>query len=168
MYILISQVEKEENKAPRVTLSRKQPELVTWIFKEFVPEIEEWLVSIDKVVRQAWVKTKMLVSTTFPEIDPVWTLIGQKWIRVKQVMDELFWEKIDIVPNIDDASEVIKKALSPAKVLKVIPWEDEDTVIAYIAPWERARAVWKWWLNVGLASELTWYNIVVEELKEEK
>jgi len=168
MYVLVANVEKEENKAPRVTLSRKRPELVEKIFEEFVPEIEEGLVSIDKVVRQAWVKTKMLVSTTFPEIDPVGTLIGQKWIRVKQVMDELFWEKIDIVPNVEDASEVIKKSLSPAKVVKVVPGETEDSVIAYIEPWERARAVWKGWINVSLASQLTWYKISVEELKQEE
>ena len=168
MYVLVADVLKEENKAPRVTLSRKRPELVSEIFKEFVPEIEEGLVTIDKVVRQAWVKTKMLVSTTFPEIDPVWTLIGQKWIRVKQVMDELFGEKIDIVPNIDNAEEVIKKALSPAKVLKVVPWDDEDHVIAYIAEWERARAVWKGGLNVNLASQLTGYRISIEEDKTAK
>jgi N utilization substance protein A len=165
LYLLVADVVKEENKTPRVTLSRKRPELVSEIFKEFVPEIEEWIVSIDKVVRQAWVKTKMLVSSNFPEIDPVWTLIGQKWIRVKQVMDELFGEKIDIIPNIDNAEEVIKKALSPAKVLKVIPGKDEDSVIAYIAHWERARAVWKWGLNVNLASELTGYKISIEEDK---
>ena len=172
MYVLVADLQKEENKAPRVTLSRKRPELVGEIFKEFVPEIEEWIVTIDKIVRQAWVKTKMLVSSTFPEIDPVWTLIGQKWIRVKQVMDELFGEKIDIVPNIDNAEEVIKKALSPAKVLRVIPGQDEDSVIAYIAEWERARAVWKGWLNVNLAAELTGYRISIEEdqnsKKEEK
>jgi len=163
MYVLVADLLKEENKAPRVTLSRKRPELVAEIFKEFVPEIEEWIVVIDKIVRHAWVKTKMLVSSTFPEIDPVWTLIGQKWIRVKQVMDELFGEKIDIVPNIDNAEEVIKKALSPAKVLRVIPWQEEDSVIAYIPEWDRARAVWKWWLNVNLASELTGYKISIEE-----
>ncbi len=168
MYVLVADVLKEENKTPRVTLSRKRPELVSEIFKEFVPEIEEWIVTIDKVVRKAWVKTKMLVSSTFPEIDPVWTLIGQKWIRVKQVMDELFGEKIDIIPNIDNAEEVIKKALSPAKVLKVIPGQDEDSVIAYIEAWERARAVWKWGLNVNLASELTWYKISIEEDKNSK
>ena len=172
MYVLVADLQKEENKAPRVTLSRKRPELVGEIFKEFVPEIEEGIVTIDKIVRQAWVKTKMLVSSTFPEIDPVWTLIGQKWIRVKQVMDELFGEKIDIVPNIDNAEEVIKKALSPAKVLRVIPGQDEDSVIAYIAEWERARAVWKGWLNVNLAAELTGYRISIEEdqnsKKEEK
>ncbi len=168
MYVLIADVMKEEGRAPRVTLSRKRPELVAEIFKEFVPEIEEWVVSIDKVVRQAWVKTKMLVSSNFPEIDPVGTLIGQKWIRVKQVMDELFGEKIDIIPNIDNAEEVIKKALSPAKVLAVVPWTEEDSVVAYIPFWERAKAVGKWWLNVNLASELTGYKISIEENKEEE
>ncbi len=166
-YIYIAEVLKEENKAPRVTLSRKRPELVSGIFKEFVPEIEEWLVSIDKVVRQAWVKTKMLVSSDMPEIDPVWTLIGQKWMRVKSVMEEIGWEKIDIVPNIDDASEVIKKALSPASVLKVVPWKDEDSVIAYIPEWERAKAVGKGWLNVNLASKLTGFRISIEEIKND-
>jgi transcription antitermination factor NusA-like protein len=83
-------------------------------------------------------------------------------------MDELFWEKIDIIPNVEDASEVIKKSLSPAEVVKVVPWKDENSVIAYIKKWERARAVWKWWINVSLASNLTWYNISIEEIEENK
>ena len=168
LYLYVAEVTKEENKAPRVTLSRKRPELVSAIFKEFVPEIEEGVVTIDKVVRQAWIKTKILVSSNFEEIDPVGTLIGQKGIRVKSVMEEIGWEKIDIVPNIDNAEEVIKKALSPAKVLKVIPWETEDSVIAYIEAWDRARAVWKGGLNVNLASQLTWYRISIEEMGWEK
>jgi transcription antitermination factor NusA-like protein len=53
MYVLVADLQKEENKAPRVTLSRKRPELVGEIFKEFVPEIEEGIVTIDKIVRQA-------------------------------------------------------------------------------------------------------------------
>ncbi len=167
MYVLVADVVKEENKTPKVTLSRKRPELVIWIFKEFVPEIEEWIVNIDNIVRQAWVKTKILVSSDMPEIDPVWTMIGQKWIRVKQVMDELFGEKIDIIPNVEDASIVVSKALSPANVIKVVPNWENNTVIAYIPKWERARAVWKWWLNVNLASQLTWYNIKVEEIEQE-
>ena len=167
-YVYVAEVSKKENMAPRVTLSRKRPELVENIFREFVPEIDEWVVVIDKVVRQPWIKTKMLVSTTFDEIDPVGTLIGQKGIRVKSVMEEIGGEKIDIVPNVDDAEEVIKKALSPAEVLKVIPWEQEDSVIAYIKPWDRARAVWKWGLNVNLASQLTGYRISIEEMGSEK
>jgi len=167
-YIYVAEVSKEENKAPRVTLSRKRAELVPGIFKEFVPEIEEGLVNIDKVVRQAGVKTKMLVSSDMPEIDPVGTLIGQKGMRVKSVMEELGGEKIDIVPNVEDAAEVIKKALTPANVLKVVPGEDEDSVIAYIPEWERAKAVGKGGLNVNLASKLTGFRISIEEMKKEK
>lgn len=167
-YVYVAEVSKKENMAPRVTLSRKRPELVSSIFREFVPEIDEWVVTIDKVVRQPWVKTKMLVSTTFDEIDPVGTLIGQKGMRVKSVMEELGGEKIDIVPNVDDAEEVIKKALSPAEVIKVKQWDSEDSVIAYIKEGDRARAVWKWGLNVNLASRLTGYKISIEEVKTEK
>jgi N utilization substance protein A len=74
----------------------------------------------------------MLVSTTFDEIDPVGTLIGQKGIRVKAVMDEIGGEKIDIIPNSADVSLVIKKSLSPATVISVDVNEEDDEVIAYI------------------------------------
>lgn len=167
-YVYVAEVTKKENSSPRVTLSRKRPELVSAIFREFVPEIEEWVVTVDKVVRQPGIKTKMLVSTNFDEIDPVWTLIGQKGMRVKSVMEELWGEKIDIVPNVEDAEEVIKKALSPANVVKVSPGETEDSVIAYITHWDRAKAVWKWGLNVNLASKLTGYRISIEELPSQE
>jgi N utilization substance protein A len=83
-------------------------------------------------------------------------------------MDEIGWEKIDIIPNSSDVSLVIKKSLSPATVIRVDVNEEESSVVAFIAEWERARAVGKNWLNVNLASELTGYQISIEELKEEK
>ena len=167
-YLYVAEVSKEENTAPKVILSRKRKELVPLIFAEHAPEINEWVVEIDRVVRVPWVKTKMLVSTTFDEIDPVWTLIGQKGIRVKAVMDEIGWEKIDIIPNSWDVSLVIKKSLSPATVVSVDVNEEDGEVIAYIPEWERARAVGKNGLNVNLASQLTGYRISIEEIKEEK
>ena len=167
-FLYVAEVKNEENTAPKVILSRKRKEIVPLIFAEHAPEIEEWVVEIDRVVRVPWVKTKMLVSTTFDEIDPVGTLIGQKGIRVKAVMDEIGGEKIDIIPNSDDVSLVIKKSLSPATVISVDVNEEECSVIAYIAEWDRARAVGKNGLNVNLASELTGYQISIEELKEEK
>jgi len=166
-YLYVAEVVKEENSAPKVVLSRKRKELVPLIFAEHAPEINEWVVEIDRVVRFPWVKTKMLVSTTFDEIDPVGTLIGQKGIRVKAVMDEIGGEKIDIIPNSADVSLVIKKSLSPATVISVDVNEENDEVIAYISEGERARAVWKNGLNVNLASQLTGYKISIEEIKEE-
>ena len=166
-FLYVAEVSKSETGSPKVILSRKRPELVTAIFAENVPEIDEWVISIDKVVRQAWVKTKILVSSSFDEIDPVWTLIGQKWMRVKSVMDELGGEKIDIIPNIWDMSEVIKKSLSPAEVIKVEVDETEKNAIVHIFSSERAKAVWKSGLNVNLASKLTGYRISIQDVEEE-
>lgn len=165
MYLFVAEVAHEENMPPKVVLSRKRAEIVPAIFAEFVPEIWEWIITIDRVVRHPWVKTKILVSSSYSEIDPVWTLIWQKWIRVKSVMEELWWEKIDIIPNSESIVEVVEKSLSPAKVIKVEPWEDEESVIAYIPAWERAKAVWKNGLNVNLASKLTWYRISIKEVE---
>ncbi len=165
-FLYVAEVSKNETGSPKVILSRKRPELVTAIFGENVPEIEEWVISIDKVVRQAWVKTKILVSSSFEEIDPVWTLIGQKGMRVKSVMDELWGEKIDIIPNIGDMAEVIKKSLSPAEVIRVDVDEEEKNAIVHIDWAERAKAVWKNGLNVNLASKLTWYRISIQDIEE--
>ena len=168
--LYVAEVSKNETWTPKVILSRKRSELVSALFAEQVSEISDGIISIDNVVRQAGVKTKLLVSTNYNEIDPVGTLIGQKGIRVKWVMDELSWEKIDIIANNGDVREILKKSLSPAEVLKVEVDEENDLATCYILPTERAKAVWKNGLNVNLASKLTGYRISIEdiEIEEEK
>jgi len=166
LYLYVAEVSKEENMLPKVILSRKRAELVPAIFAEYVPEIAEEVVSIDGVVRHPWVKTKLLVSSTYDEVDPAGTLIGQKGMRVKAVMEELSGEKIDIIPNSGDIRDVIARSLTPADVVKVEQGEDEDSYIAYIPYGERAKAVGRGGINVHLASELTWVRISLEELEQ--
>jgi len=166
LYLYIAEVSREENSLPKVVLSRKRAELVPAIFAEYVPEIAEWVVTIDAVVRHAWVKTKLLVSSTYEEIDPAGTLIGQKGMRVKAVMEELSGEKIDIIPNSDDIRDIISRSLTPATVVRVEEGDDEDSFIAYIPYGERAKAVGRGWINVHLASELTGVKISIEELEQ--
>ena len=167
-YLYIAEVSKNEIGSPKVILSRKRSEIVPAIFAENVSEIWEGIINVDSCVRQPWVKTKILVSTTYDEIDPVWTLIWQKGIRVKSVMDELSGEKIDIIPNRWDVWEILKKSLSPAEVLKVDVDEENESAICYILPSERAKAVWKNGLNVNLASKLTGYRISIEDIDEKE
>ena len=167
-FIYVAEVSKSETWAPKVVLSRKRAEFVPSVFAEFVPEIGEGIITIDKVVRQAGIKTKMLVSSTYEEIDAVGTLIWQKGMRVKSVMEEIGGEKIDIIPNSEDMGEIIKKSLSPAEVLKVEINEEEMHAKAYINASERARAVGKNGLNVHLASSLTGYKISIEDIEENK
>ena len=82
--LYIAEVSKNETGTPKVILSRKRPELVSAIFAEHVSEIWDDIISIDNIVRQPGIKTKLLVSTTYDEIDPVWTLIGQKGIEYRE------------------------------------------------------------------------------------
>ncbi len=167
-YLYVSEVSKLDNSLPKVVLTRKSSELVSRIFEESVSEIWEGIIKIDAIVRHPWVKTKLLVSSNIDEIDPVWTLIWQKWMRVKSVMEEISGEKIDIIPNSWDFREIVKKSLSPAEVLKVEIDEEEDCANVYIRPSERARAVWRWWINVNLASKLLDYKINIIDIEEEE
>ncbi len=166
MYLLVAEVSDEESWAQKVVLSRKRPELVPAIFAEYVPEIWEGIVNIDRVVRQAGFKTKVLVSSNYEQIDPVWTFIGQKWMRVKSVMDELSWEKIDVIANNEDIADVIKRSLTPAQVLKVEIDEESGVAYVYINPEEKPKAVWKSWVNINLASELVWYRLNLVEINQ--
>ena len=166
MYVYVSDVSNDEKFWPKVTLSRKNKWIVPAIFSMYVPELTDWTVVIEKVERYAWVKTKLLVSSCFEEIDPAWTMIWPKWIRVKSVMEELSGEKIDIVTNNWNIEEMITKALTPANILKVEVNEESKEAKAYILPSERAKAIWKNWININLATKLIWYNISLVEVSE--
>ena len=76
-------------------------------------------------------------------------------------------EKIDIIPNVADMREVIKKSLSPAEIIKVEVDDEVKSAIVYILPTQRAKAVWKNGLNVNLASKLTGYKISIEDVEME-
>lgn len=167
-YLYVAEVSKNDLWVFKVILSRKNKELVWAVFAQNVPEISDWTITIDAIERHAWIKTKILVSSSVPEIDPVWTLIWQKWIRVKSVMDEFAWEKIDIIPNSENKEEVIKKSLSPAEVLDVEIDSENNIANVYIDPSQRAKAVWKWWVNVNLASKLVWMKISIIDVEEKK
>ena len=166
-YIYVAEASNDEKTWPKVVLSRKRKEIVPAIFELYVPELSDWTIVIDNVVRYPWVRTKLLVSTNYEEIDPSGTLIWQKWMRVKSVMEELSWEKIDIVSNNWNLNDIISKSLTPAKVLKVEINEDEEKANVYLLSSERSKAIWKNGINIKLASDLTWYNISLVEIEDE-
>ncbi len=166
--VYVAAVINDEKTGPRVVLSRKNTGLVSGLFKIYVPELNDGTVVIDSIARVAGLKTKILVSTNNDEIDPAWTMIGQKWIRVKSVMDELGGERIDIISNTGNIAEIIAKALAPAEILKVEVDEDNQEAVVLLLPSERSKAVWKGWLNVNLASQLTGYRISINEVNIEE
>lgn len=162
--IYVDEVSNSEATGPKVVLTRKAPALVGRLFESQVPELEDGTVRIENIVRQAGIKTKLLVSSDYEEIDSAGTLIGPKGMRVRTIMEELNGEKIDIIALTDSMEEMVKKALSPAKVEKVVFNEEENTAYAYVLPTERAKALGKNGLNVTQASHLLDVEIKIEDL----
>lgn len=159
IYVYVWKVEEDTMTWPRVTLTRKDKNLVVRLFEMNVPELEDGTVEIIRIARNPWFKTKIIVWSEYEEVDPAWSLIWPKWIRVKAVVDELFWEKIDIINYTDDMKDLIRKALSPAEISDVKIDINNHEATCYLLWEEKIKAIGKWWANINLATELTWYKI---------
>ena len=151
---------KNEDKGPRVMISRTHPGLVKRLFETEVPEIYDGTIEIKSVSRQAGSRTKMAVWSANPEVDAVGACIGPKGARVNAIVDELGGEKIDIVKYSDDPVAFITEALSPAKVLSVeIESEDPKVCRVTVPDGQLSLAIGNKGQNVRLAARLTGWKI---------
>ena len=107
---------RKTNKGPQVYLSRSHPGLVKKLFELEVPEIQDGVVEIKNIAREAGSRTKIAVYTEDENVDPVGSCVGPRGVRVQAVVDELFGEKIDIIQWSDVPEELISNVLAPAKV----------------------------------------------------
>lgn len=147
----------------QVILSRTDPNFVRNILELEVPEIYDKTVEIHKIVREAGYRTKVAVSTNREDIDPVGSCVGLKGVRIKNVIQELEGEKIDVLKYDDDPREFIKNALSPAEVIDVIILdESKRQALAVVAESQLSLAIGKQGLNVRLANKLTDWSIDVK------
>src|SRR6185369_6266368 len=113
---------KEIKDTPRgrdIILSRSDPQFVEKLFAREVPEISSGSVLIKQIEREPGVRTKIIVTSSQPGVDPVGSCVGQKGVRVQAVTNELGGERVDIIPWNDDVKELIKSSLSPADSLSV-------------------------------------------------
>ncbi len=151
---------KENEKGPRVMLSRTHPGLVKRLFETEVPEIFDGTIEIKSISRQAGSRTKMAVWSENSEIDAVGACIGQKGARVNKIVEELAGEKIDIVKYSDDPIAYITEALSPAKVVSVeIESEEPKVCKARVPESQLSLAIGNKGQNVRLAAKLTGWKI---------
>ncbi|MDR3072234.1 MAG: transcription termination factor NusA [Clostridiales Family XIII bacterium] len=153
MKFFITDVRKSQ-KGPQVFLSRSHPGLVKRLFELEVPEIQDGIVVIESLSREAGSRTKMAVSTSDPTVDPVGACVGNRGTRVQGVVDELFGEKIDIITWSDDQEENISNSLSPAKTEKIIVDESGKSAIAIVPDYQLSLAIGKEGQNVRLAAKL--------------
>ena len=142
-------VERTE-RGPRITLSRTHPNLVAGLFQREVPEIQQSLVKIKAIAREAGHRTKIAVAATRDGINAKGACIGPMGARVRSVMAELGGEKIDIVDYSDD----------PARVTRVVVHSvDNRTATAIVPDFQLSLAIGKEGQNARLAARLTNYHI---------
>lgn len=153
---------KKTTKGPQVNVSRTHPGLVKRLFESEVPEIYEGVVDIVSISREAGSRTKISVKANNEEVDPVGSCVGQKGMRVQSIIDELNGEKIDVIKYSDDIEEYLANALSPAKVMKIIPNKDDKTAIAIVDDYQLSLAIGKEGQNVRLAAKLTGWKIDIK------
>ncbi|HSI72359.1 MAG TPA: transcription termination factor NusA [Fimbriimonas sp.] len=143
----------------RVIVSRTHPNLLRKLFELEVPEIEQGVVVIKSVAREPGQRSKIAVITTDERVDPIGACIGPRGARVQAIVDELYGEKIDVVPFTEDPKSFITDALSPAKVntLKLNP--DEKSAYVIVPDNQLSLAIGKGGQNVRLAARLTEWKI---------
>ena len=153
--IYISEV-KDTERGPRVMISRTHKGLVKRLFEQEVPEIYDGIVTIHSISREAGIRTKMAVSSSDENVDPIGACIGQRGARVNNIVEVLGGEKIDIVKYSDDPAEFVGAALAPANVLSVeILDADEKRCQATVPDHQLSLAIGNKGLNAKLAAKLT-------------
>ena len=133
-------------------VTQSAPEYVEVLFRKYIPEIQEGLVDIVKTARIAWEKTKILVSTDDDRIDPVWVCIWEAWDRINSILDELDWERVDVIEYVEDKEKLIRNIFSPAKISDIE--ETNDVIYIYADETQKPILFWKKAVNVKLASRL--------------
>ncbi|RMG25047.1 MAG: transcription termination/antitermination protein NusA [Armatimonadetes bacterium] len=166
--VYVLEIQEDERRGPRVLVSRTHPNLVRRLFEVEVPEIERGVVEIMGIAREPGHRTKIAVRSHDERVDPVGAFVGQRGARVQSIVNELYDEKIDIVPYSENPSEYIANALSPAKVLKITVGEVKDSegnvrnVARVVVPDSQSSlAIGKGGQNVRLAGFLTRHDITV-------
>lgn len=158
-------------KGPIILLSRIHYGFVKRLFELEIPEINEGIIMIYSVARDAGNRTKIAVYSENEKVDPVGSCIGERGSRINRIIEELNGEKIDIIPYDKDASKFITNALSPAKNLQVfITDEMKKEAFVLVDDDNLSLAIGKKGSNVKLAARLTHYKIDVktyEQAKEE-
>ena len=159
---LIKEITDTENQGRQIILSRTSVDLVKALFRREVPEINNNTVEIRAIVRQPGVRTKLAVYSNRRGVDPVGACVGQKGVRVAEVIKALGGEKVDVIQFFDDPGKLISAALSPAEEL-VIEINQVEKKARVSAPEDQlSLAIGRDGQNVRLASQLSGYEIDID------
>jgi N utilization substance protein A len=152
---------KDTQREPQIVLSRTHPDFLISLFGLEVPEISEGIVRIMGVSREPGSRSKIAVSSSESDVDPVGACVGMRGSRVQAVVQELRGEKIDIVPWSPDPAKYVYNALAPAECSRVIV-DDSSMSLEVIVPDDQlSLAIGRQGQNVRLAAKLMGWRIDV-------
>jgi N utilization substance protein A len=161
---------KKAGSRVKVILSRTKAHLVQRLFEQEIPEIAEGVIEIRSIAREPGYRTKVAVSSTDQRVDCVGACVGVRGNRIKNIVDELAGERIDIVRYNDDMQVLIPNALQPAEVEEVILCQMLGRAIVLVQEDQLSLAIGRRGQNVRLASKLCGWDIEImtrEELDEQ-
>jgi transcription termination/antitermination protein NusA len=153
---------------PTVIISRTSSLFLERLFENEIPEVFDGIIELKRIAREPGDRSKVAVISHDERVDPVGACVGMKGIRIHAVVRELQNENIDVINYSDDKVEFIKRALQPAKVLKVELNDDGSRASVLVPADEVSKAIGKGGVNIRLASKLVGCEIdVFREVEEE-
>jgi transcription termination/antitermination protein NusA len=161
---------KPQGSRVKVVLSRTRPSLVKRLFEQEIPEIAEGVITVNAMAREPGYRSKVAVSSSDQRVDCVGACVGVRGNRIKNIVDELSGERIDIVRWSDDPQALIPNALQPAEVEQVLLCDMLGRAIVLVREDQLSLAIGRRGQNVRLASKLCGWDIEImtaEELEEQ-
>jgi N utilization substance protein A len=156
---------RKESRGPQIILSRAHPNFVKKLFELEVPEIYEGIVEIKSISRQPGERTKITVYSKDQKVDSVGACVGMRGNRVKNIVNELRGEKIDIVRYNDNMREYIATALAPAKISEIHLDKESQRAEVIVDDDQLSLAIGKHGQNVRLASRLVGWELDIRTKK---
>jgi N utilization substance protein A len=156
----VFEVRKDKTRV-KIILSRTRPQLVQRMFEQEIPEIADGVIEIRAMAREPGYRTKVAVSSSDQRVDCVGACVGVRGNRIKNIVDELAGERIDIVRWSDDAETLIRAALQPAEVDQVLLCDMIGRAIVLVREDQLSLAIGRKGQNVRLASKLCGWDIEI-------
>jgi N utilization substance protein A len=150
---------RNEAKGAQIVVSRSHPDLVRRLLELEVPELTDGTIEIVNIAREPGHRTKIAVISHDPNVDPKGACVGARGSRVRQVVNELRGEKVDVVQWRDDIGQFIAEALGPAKVKEVHIDEETKTADVVVSDHQLSLAIGKEGQNARLAARLSGYKV---------
>ncbi len=158
------EIARQGSKEPQIIISRSHPNLIRRLFELEIPEVHNGIVELKAIAREAGYRSKVAVTTTQKNVDPVGCCLGPRGIRLQSIINELNGEKIDVIQWHADPVAFISNSLSPAQVANIRIDEATKTATVIVPDKQLSLAIGKEGQNARLAAKLTGWRIDIKSV----